>query len=87
MTDQMRDLIVLALVGIVAGFLASILVGGGGLLYYLIIGIIGAFVGGYVLRALGISLGIADPLVSLIVTATIGAIIVVLLARLIGIIG
>ncbi len=85
MTDQMRDLIVLALVGIVAGFLASILVGGGGLLYYLIIGIIGAFVGGYVLRTLGINLGISDPLISLIVTATIGAVIVVLLARLIGI--
>lgn len=86
MTDQMRDLIVLALVGIVAGFLASLVVGGGGLIYYLIIGVIGSFVGVYVLRALGISLGIGNPLVSLIVTATIGAVIIVVLARLIGLI-
>jgi uncharacterized membrane protein YeaQ/YmgE (transglycosylase-associated protein family) len=82
----MRDLIVLALVGIVAGFLASLVVGGGGLIYYLIIGVIGSFVGVYVLRALGISLGIGNPLVSLIVTATIGAVIIVVLARLIGLI-
>lgn len=83
MDDNTRALLVFALVGIVAGFLASIVVGGGGLMQYLVSGVIGAFIGGYLLRALGINLGIANPLASQIVTSTIGAILVVLLARMI----
>lgn len=77
-------LLVLAAVGLVAGFLASFVVGGGGLLQYLISGVIGAFVGAFLLGALGVRLGISNPLASQIVTATIGAIVVVLLARLIS---
>ncbi len=83
MNEQTRALVVFAIIGIVAGFLASIVVGGQGLIQYLISGVIGAFVGGYLLNALGINLGIRNPLVSQIVTSTIGAIVVVLLARLI----
>ncbi len=83
MDDNTRALLVFALVGIVAGFLASVVVGGGGILQYLVSGVIGAFVGGYLLRALGINLGISNPLGSQIVTSTIGAIIVVILARMI----
>ena len=41
-----KGLAVFLVIGIVAGFLASLVVGGGGLIYYLIIGVIGAFVGG-----------------------------------------
>ncbi|MEZ5900912.1 MAG: GlsB/YeaQ/YmgE family stress response membrane protein [Hyphomicrobium sp.] len=84
MDDNTRALIVFALVGIVAGFLASIVVGGGGLIQYLLSGVIGAFVGGYLLRLLGVNLGISNPLVSQIVTSTIGAIVVVLVARMIS---
>lgn len=79
-----RGLIVFLLIGLVAGWLASFVVGGGGLIKYLLSGVIGAFVGGWLLSALGVSLGIANPLVAQILTATIGAIVVVLLARLIG---
>jgi uncharacterized membrane protein YeaQ/YmgE (transglycosylase-associated protein family) len=53
------------------------------LVRYLITGVLGAFVGGYLLSALGVNLGIKNPLASQIVTSTIGAIVVVLLARLI----
>ena len=84
MDDNTHALIVFALVGIVAGFLASIIVGGGGLIQYLLSGVIGAFVGGYLLRLLGVNLGISNPLVSQIVTSTIGAIVVVLVARMIS---
>ena len=84
MDSQTRDLIVFALIGIVAGFLASLVVGGDGLIRYLITGIIGAFVGGYLFKALGINLGNVNALVTEIITAAIGAIIVVLLARLIA---
>ena len=51
---------------------------------YLVSGVIGAFVGGYLLDLLGIRLGIKNPLLAQIVTATIGAIVVVIIARLIS---
>ena len=79
-----KAIIVFLVIGLVAGFLASFIVGGGGILRYLISGVLGSFVGGYVLNAAGINLGISNKLVSQIATSTIGAIIVVLLARLIG---
>jgi len=79
-----KALIIFLLVGLVAGFLASLIVGGGGILRYLISGVLGSFVGGYVMDAAGIKLGIRNKLLSQIVTSTIGAIIVVLLARLIS---
>ena len=84
MDSQTRDLLVFALIGIIAGYLASLVVGGDGLIRYLITGIIGAFVGGYLFRALGVDLGIRNALVSQIITAAIGAIVVVLAARLIA---
>lgn len=84
MDDTTRALLVFALIGIVAGFLASLIVGGGGLIRWLVSGVVGAFVGGYLFRALGIDLGISNPLLSQIATSTIGAIIVVLLARMLA---
>ena len=82
MDDQTRALVVFAVIGIIAGFLASFVVGGGGLIRYLVSGVIGSFVGGYLLNALGVNLGIKNALASQIVTSTIGAIIVVILAKL-----
>ncbi|CEJ85040.1 conserved membrane hypothetical protein [Hyphomicrobium sp. GJ21] len=84
MDEQTRDLLVFAVIGILAGFLASFVVGGNGLIRYLITGIIGAFVGGYLFKALGINLGIGNAFLSQVVTAAIGAIIVVLLARILA---
>ncbi len=79
-----KALAIFLVIGLVAGFLASLIVGGGGLLTYLISGVIGSFVGGFLLNAAGVNLGIKNPLVSQIATSTIGAIIVVILARLIA---
>jgi uncharacterized membrane protein YeaQ/YmgE (transglycosylase-associated protein family) len=80
-----QALIVMAIIGIVAGFLANMLVGGGGgLLRYLVIGVIGSFVGGWLLGTLGVNLGIKNALASQIATSTIGAVVVVILARIIG---
>ena len=75
---------VFALIGLVAGYLASVVVGGSGLIRYLISGVIGAFVGPMLLNLAGINLGIRNALAAQVVTATIGAIVVVILARLIG---
>ena len=84
MTIETQALVVFLLIGLVAGFLASLVVGGGGLIRCLLTGVIGAFVGGFLFQALGISLGIDNPLVVQIVHATVGAIVVVLVARLIA---
>lgn len=78
-----QALVITAVIGIVAGFLASLIVGGGGIVQYLVSGVIGAFVGNFLLGALGVNLGIRNPMASQIVTSTIGAIIVVILARII----
>jgi uncharacterized membrane protein YeaQ/YmgE (transglycosylase-associated protein family) len=71
-------------VGVVAGWLASWLVGGSGLLQYVITGLAGSLIGGFLLERLGIDLGIRNPLAHCVATATLGAMVIVLLARLIG---
>jgi uncharacterized membrane protein YeaQ/YmgE (transglycosylase-associated protein family) len=79
-----RSLLIFLVIGLVAGFLASLIVGGGGLLTYLVSGVIGAFVGGWLFSALKINLRIGSPIVSQIITSTVGAIIVLVVARLIA---
>lgn len=78
-----RSLVIFLVIGVVAGFLASLVVGGGGLITYLISGVIGAFVGGWLFSALKINLNL-NPVVAQIITSTVGAIIVVIIARLIA---
>lgn len=82
--DTIRHVVVFLVIGAIAGWLASWIVGGSGLLTYLLSGVIGAFVGGYLLTALKIKLPISNIWLSQIVTATIGAVIVVIVARLIA---
>jgi uncharacterized membrane protein YeaQ/YmgE (transglycosylase-associated protein family) len=71
-------------IGVVAGWLASLLVGGTGLLRYVLTGLVGSLVGGILLERLGIDLGIRNPTASRIATATLGAVIVVLVGRLVS---
>lgn len=78
-----RSILIFLGIGLVAGFLAGLVVGGGNLLMYLIWGVLGSFVGGYLFSALNINLGIKNALIRQIITSTVGAIIVVLVARLI----
>jgi uncharacterized membrane protein YeaQ/YmgE (transglycosylase-associated protein family) len=71
-------------VGIVAGWLASWLVGGSGLLQYVVTGLAGSLIGGFLLERLGVDLGIRNQTANRIATATLGAVVVVLLARLVS---
>ena len=85
MNMNAQQLVIWAVIGIVAGWLASVVVGdGGGLLRYLITGLIGAFVGGFVFNAAGWKLNFGNEWIEQIVVAAIGAIIIVILARLIA---
>ncbi|MEM8690119.1 MAG: GlsB/YeaQ/YmgE family stress response membrane protein [Pseudomonadota bacterium] len=79
-----KSLVVMLIVGVVAGWLARFVMGGSGLIRYLITGLIGAFAGGFIFQQLGINLGISNEIVRQIIVATIGAIVVVFLARLIA---
>ena len=79
-----RNIVIALLIGLIAGWLASFIVGGGGIVQYLLSGVIGSFVGSYLLGKLDISLGIENEIARDIVTAAIGAIVVVILARLIA---
>lgn len=79
-------LIVMIVTGIVAGWLASFIVGGlkWGLLGYLVAGLIGGVVGGWLLNAAKVNLNLGSPLVNNIVVSAIGAIVVIIIARMIA---
>ncbi|MGJ4949202.1 putative membrane protein YeaQ/YmgE (transglycosylase-associated protein family) [Bradyrhizobium sp. USDA 4369] len=79
-----ESLLVILFVGIVAGWLAGrVMEGGGfGLIGDLIVGLLGAFVGNWLLPRLGIHLGVG--LVAAIINAFIGAVVLLLVLRLIG---
>ncbi len=87
-TLDLDTILIWCLVGLVAGFLAShIALGHGlGLLGDIIVGIIGAFVGGVVLAGmLHFNVGIAGhPIISEMIMAFIGAAILLLVVRLLG---
>ena len=79
-----ESLVVIVLVGIIAGFLAGKIVDGGGfgLIGDLIVGIIGAFIGDWLLPRLNIHLGVGT--IALIINATIGAIVLLITIRMIA---
>jgi uncharacterized membrane protein YeaQ/YmgE (transglycosylase-associated protein family) len=79
-----QSLLVILIVGIVAGWLAGrVMEGGGfGLIGDLIVGLIGAFIGDWLLPRIGIHLG--SGIVILILNAFIGAVVLLLLLRLVG---
>lgn len=77
------DILTWLIVGLVAGVLASLVVGGGfGILGDIVVGIIGAFVGGWLFRQMGWSSPFGG-LVGTIFVAFIGAIVLLLILRLI----
>jgi len=84
MSVSNEGLLIILLVGIVSGWLAGRLVRGGGfgLIGDLIVGILGAFVGNWLLPRLHIYLGVG--IVSLIVNATLGAIVLLVIIRLVA---
>ena len=79
-----QSLLVIIIVGIVAGWLAGrVMEGGGfGLIGDLLVGLVGAFIGDWLLPRLGIHLG--TGIVALILNAFIGAVVLLLILRLVG---
>jgi uncharacterized membrane protein YeaQ/YmgE (transglycosylase-associated protein family) len=76
------SLLIILLVGLVAGWLAGLIVQGTGfgLIADICIGIVGALIGSWLFPQLGVHVG--DGLVNSIVVATVGAVLLLLILRL-----
>lgn len=84
-------IIIMVINGLIAGWLAGLLLGGGGLIRNVVVGIIGAFVGGALVRfgLLKLPEGVIAftskvPYGEQILISTIGALLVIILARVLG---
>ena len=77
---DLTSLVVFLVIGAIAGWLAGVLVKGGGFGLFgdIVVGIIGAVIGGWVFGLLGIAAG---GVVGAIVAATVGAVILLLIVR------
>lgn len=87
---NLDDLLIWVLVGLVAGFIASrVMLGHGvGLLADIVIGILGAIVGNLIADVAGFRVAVAGhPIISQIVMALFGAVILLLVFRLLGLSG
>ena len=76
------DLIIFLVIGAVAGWLAGMIIKGGGygLVGDIIVGVIGSLIGGWLFGLLGIAAG---GLIGSIIAAVVGAIILIAILRLI----
>jgi len=75
-------ILIFLLIGAVAGWLAGLIMKGGGfgIVGNIIVGIVGAVIGGFVFRLAGIAAG---GLIGAIVTATVGAVLLLAAVRVI----
>ena len=82
---HLPPLVIFLLIGAIAGWLAGLIVRGFGfgLLGNIVVGIIGASLAGWLLPRLGVSFMLVSPLVTSIVYAMIGAIVLLVLIGLI----
>ena len=80
---QLEQVIVFLVIGGVAGWLAGLILKGGGfgLLGNIIVGIVGAVVGGWIFSFMGLSVG--GEWIGPIVTATVGAVVLLFVVGLI----
>jgi uncharacterized membrane protein YeaQ/YmgE (transglycosylase-associated protein family) len=79
---SVQNLVVFLLIGVAAGWLAGrVMKGGGfGLFGDMVVGVIGAFLGGWLFGLLGITAG---GLLGMLVTAFVGAVVLLFLIRLV----
>jgi uncharacterized membrane protein YeaQ/YmgE (transglycosylase-associated protein family) len=79
---DLTSLLIFLAIGAVAGWLAGVILKGGGfgLLVNIVVGILGAIVGGFAFGLLGISTG---GIIGSIITATVGAVLLLFIVGLI----
>jgi uncharacterized membrane protein YeaQ/YmgE (transglycosylase-associated protein family) len=87
-TLDLGSILVWALIGLVAGFLASrVMTGHGmGLLGDIVVGVVGAIVGGFLARYLGVTTAATShSIVAEVIIAFLGAVILLAILRVIGV--
>jgi uncharacterized membrane protein YeaQ/YmgE (transglycosylase-associated protein family) len=83
MNGNANDFLWFILVGLIAGWLAGVLVKGGGfgVIGDIVVGILGALLGAFLFRSMGVSSG--GGLGGSILVATIGAVVLIVILRLV----
>ena len=78
------SLIILLLIGAIAGWLAGLIVRGFGfgLIGNIVVGIVGALLAGWLLPRLGIGFSVGNPFITSVLYALIGAIVLLVIAGL-----
>jgi uncharacterized membrane protein YeaQ/YmgE (transglycosylase-associated protein family) len=78
-----HSIIAWIIIGVVAGWLAGLLVKGGGfgLIGDIVVGVIGAFIGGWLAGFFHIHIG--SGMISSIITATVGAVVLIFILRMV----
>lgn len=81
----LEGILIWLIIGAIAGWLAGTIVKGAGfgLVGNIVIGILGAFVAGYLLPRAGLVFNVGGPIVTQIIYAAIGGVIVILILSLI----
>lgn len=79
------EILYILIIGAVAGWLAGVIMKGYGfgLIGNIIVGIVGSFIGGFVLSKLGVNIATGDGTINTIVTSVIGAVILLFVVGLI----
>ncbi len=80
---NITELLIVLAIGAVAGWLAGVIMKGGGfgLIVDIIIGIIGAFIGGWIFAQLGVTM--SSSIINAIITSTVGAVALIAVIRII----
>jgi uncharacterized membrane protein YeaQ/YmgE (transglycosylase-associated protein family) len=84
MDPQVEAILIWVAIGLVAGWLASIVVGGGGFIRNILTGLVGAVVGGFLVSHFNIPVDFGYEFLDQVIIAAVGAVIVVCLARVIA---
>ncbi len=81
----LEALLVFLLIGAVAGWLAGLVMAGGGfgLIGNIVVGILGALIAGWLLPRLGVSINVGGPIVNQIIHAFLGAIVLLFIVGII----
>ena len=81
---DIAGIVVALIIGAIAGWLAGVIVEGGGfgLLGNILVGIVGAFVAAWLFPRLGLGLTLGGGIVGAIVTSTLGAVVLLLIINL-----
>jgi uncharacterized membrane protein YeaQ/YmgE (transglycosylase-associated protein family) len=81
---EMKVVLIWVAIGLLAGWLASIVVGGGGFIRNIVTGLVGAVVGGFLVSYFNIPVDLGYDFLNQVVIAAVGAVIVVCVAKVIA---